>query len=494
MKKVIGFCLLVAVALGGVLHAEDSGELRARMLKDIKDLNSPLTVERISAMQSIATYNDPAILDEFKVIDKLIEMAQNEKNYLPVRRQALKTLVSLYNNGISIPKLVTLLKDIVSVDFKNRSGRDAMMQTLQLKLMALELLVDVASSRGASNVVRPEYDKVYVMLTEMWSKKRNLPVALQVAIIQAIGGFGDKSDTVKILSIAINDKDPSVALAAIQAISTAIQLRGDYSRPLLTNFSQKLVNASDPNDSQLRVALLDVMQTTYDNGVLKGEKNLWKPSEGVSAVVSKMLNEGDNYEVSSAVRFLMRISGQDPAVSTSLLAVAKPNPAHELSLETIKLINGALIDVMLNITNTKNGPTQYKDKIEAIIQHMFLMLNPQNKQSIPEDIRQNMIMGLACVPIEIDRTNVVQFLIALLENEASEAAPSPVIIQEIEDALVALTGVQPFVIVKVKAVAPANGGSGIKVERIETPNIDAWKYWYDKNKDKLVAGQSPFVG
>ncbi len=492
IKRAGVFLVVLGLFANGLIFGADKSDARNDALIMVRGLNSALTAEKMLAIQGLSQINNPSVIDEFKVVDKFKEFVASDKQNFVIRRAALTGLVELDANGIQIPDLLDIINSLLQSDGV----------PFQLRIISLQMLTEVVRSHPpVANRANPTTDRALLILKNLWKGRRDLPTSLRVGILQALGGFGNEKSARTMLMDALKDPSQEVVEAALTGLKAALQVTESMDARMAEDLQARFLTAVKNKNMTIAVLSLDCLQIVSANinrmSIDSGRpKAGWLPSKPTVSAVEGMLRNGTDPEVVSAVKFLMGMTSRDPKVAMPLLEVATPSASRPLSYETINIVNSALIDVLLGISDSKTGAKKYKDEANRIIKHMIDLLKPDMADKVPAELRKTMILGLSCIPVDFDRVIPVQSLIALLGMEAKQDNPSRQMIRDIEVALTSLTGVAPFQIVVVKAKEEKKDAgptlSGVEVEKITMPDVDRWIKWFDANKAKLVAGKVPY--
>ena len=459
MKKILA--LVLFGCLCGLLNAADTpNELR----RDVQDALSRIYSSMFTAIL------DPQLLNEFKVIDRIREVAENPAENPNVRIEAINTLVVFKTNGIEVSKLLDLFDRMIKADTNNMRVRNA----------ALTMLPNIAPLQATGTPANVERDRIVNTLRELYTRKAKLAPSTYLALVSALGNFGDKEGALNILySIITSETNETIRGAALRAIRNAIIALGKGDKKSLDLFEKLLAKATGDNSMETRVLIMDCLECLVSQLPATGKGAGWKPTPATKATALKMLDTGKDPEVIAAVKFLMRVSAQDPSIVDHFLQAAVPGTSNrQLSFKALEMVNSGLVNVLDTIGNDSRN----KAEADKIIKHMLSMLNP-NTPGVPEEIKETMILGLGIIPPTFSRKLAVECLIDLLRIEAAKEAPIPGRIRQIEDALASLTEIAPFEKVSYEQVSGEDGTVRILTKRL--PDIDAWNEWLKANADSL---------
>lgn len=469
MKKI--FALVLCGCLCGFLNAaETANEMRREVQDSLSRVYSSMFTERIKGLRMFTAILDPQLLSEFKVIDRIREIAENPAENPNVRVEAINTLVVFKTNGIEVPKILDLFDRMIKGDANNMRVRNA----------ALTMLPNVAPLQTTGLPANVERDRIVNTLRELYARKSKLPPSTYLALVSALGNFGDKEGALSLLySIVKTDPDVTIRCAALRAIRNAIIALGKGDRKSLTEFENLLAKATGDENMEPRVLIMDCLEGLVSQLPTTGKGAAWKPTAATKAIALKMLDAGKDPEVIAAVKFLMRVSAQDPAIVDNFLKAATPGTSNrQLSFKSLEMVNSGLV----NVLDTIGKDSRNKDAADKIIKHMLTMLHP-NTAGVPEEIKETMIMGLGIIPPTFSRELAVACLIDLLRLEAEKESPIPGRIRQIEDALASLTEIVPFEKVSYEQVTNDDGTVRIVTKR--APDIEAWNAWLKDHAQNL---------
>ncbi|MBP5232098.1 MAG: hypothetical protein J6333_01690 [Planctomycetes bacterium] len=469
MKKILA--LVLCGCLCGFLNAaETANEMRREVQDSLARIYSSMFTERIKGLRMFTAILDPQLLGEFKVIDRIREVAENPAENPNVRVEAINTLVVFKTNGIEVPKILELFDRMIKGDANNMRVRNA----------ALSLLPNIAPLQSTGTPANVERDRIVNTLRELYAKKSKLPPSTYLALVSALGNFGDKDGALNILYNIINtETNATIRCAALRAIRNAIIALGKGDKKSLDVFEKLLVKATGDENMEARVLIMDCLESLVAQIPTTGKGAAWKPTAATKTTALKMLDAGKDPEVVAAVKFLMRVSAQDPSIVDNFLKAATPGTSNrQLSFKSLEMVNSGLVNVLDTIGNDRRN----KDAADKIIKHMLTMLNP-NTAGVPEEIKETMIMGLGIIPPTFSRELAVLCLVDLLRIEAEKEAPIPGRIRQIEDALASLTEIVPFEKISYEQVNAEDGTVRIVTKR--APDIEAWNAWVKENGKSL---------
>lgn len=484
-RPLIALAVLILPLLCAAAHAEDKLTPREQALLAVRNLSSAMTMDRTAALRTLSQINDPNVIRELDVVGKISAIVTDATQNFVMRRDALLALVGLEKNSIPVPRLMDIINGIL------QSATDKNDKTpFQLRLLALQALMDVVASKPvAAGGASPEMDRAFLILSDLWSKRKNLPASLVSGTLEALGGFGAKQEARNILMESLRETDKQILTSGLRALRNALRITESTDRRLAEQLQTRFLNSKGPEEREIRVLLLDCLETVIGSlnaaGAPRGAGS-FTPSSRLTDGVIDMLKTGNDQETVAAVRYLMRVSLRDPKVATELLGVAVPNQQRPLSYDTLIMINMALVDVLIDIASSSRGANKQADEIIA---HMINALNPALIAQVPAELRRTMVLGLSCIPVSFDRSLPTMTLIALLEFEAGLENPSQAMIKDIETALTSLTGVLPFHEI---AVTQEVKNDALEIKRQIKPDVAAWKTWYAANEANLKPGKTPF--
>lgn len=470
--RTISIILLLISLSGKFIAGETVTDARRQMQMAVAELNAPLFTSRIKSLRALTTILDASMLNEFKLIDRVKEIAENSAEAVNVRTEALNTLAVFNANGIEVSRYMDLLNKIIKNDKEDN-------RVICAALMQMVNAVPAYQKGTAANVDR---DRVFATLKELYDKRKKspqqFPEMTALALINALSNFGDKDGTQKMLiETATNqqEKIPEIRTAAARALRNSITAIGAGDKKTATELEAQLNRHRDDSARELRMVLLECLES-----ILAQANNNYTPNANTREIALALLNNGNDEEIIAAVNFLMRLSTKDAKITDELLPVALPSATRTISFKALEHANAALVNVLYNIGNDKKNAAE----AQKIINHILDLLNP-NLLGVPEEIKETLLMGLGIIPDTFERERAVICLLDLLTRETDKEAPLPGRVGQIEDALTALTGMVPFKKIAYNPVENANTPNAVQMQKKVTPDLVGWDNWLEKNKDKL---------
>lgn len=490
MKKILA--LVLSGLLGGAVTAgENMTDLRQQMQQTLAGVSSSLFTDRVKSLRQLTTVLDPQLLKEFRAIEKVKAIVDPQKQRdnpenVNVRIEALNTLTVFKTNGIEIPNLLKFFNDIISEAVEDAKGKDPVRKAADIRVAnaALAQLPNIAPMQAADAPANPERDQALGTLKRLYEKRDKLPQTTYMALISALGNFGDKDEAVKTLfSIAEKEtKNQNIRYASLRSIRNAVSVLNSVPAKTVKTMEGWLEKSTGDNNADVKTMLVECLEIM--TAKLPPDSS-YTINEKTKAQVLDMLKNGTDPEAISAVKFLMRVSAKDISLVDNFLEAADPrtNKNKNLSFRGLETINAGLVNVLNSISNEKSTAKQQAANAAAqkIIVHMLNTLDPGVK-GVPEEIKETMIMGLGIIPMTFDRTQAVTCLVSLLEIEGAKEAPIPGRIRALEDALTSLTGCVPFSMIKFEQLDQSDGT--VRFSRKRIPDIAAWKAWLGKDENK----------
>lgn len=464
----IGLGVMMAVlAMSASLHAASGSTLlgggakkgdeltgRAKISKLIRrDLKSTILIERVNAIRELGSETDKALIAEFGVLRVLTDIATDVARFPRERYEALRAQVTLYQNGIGNPEVLTTLAEMVET---NKTPPI-------VRLGALGLLGEMGSFEG------PIAMKAFYTLEDMWKKRRQtrnrLPVPILAKIMDAVGGFHAVEKTEGLLLEGLDEDSPAIRAGALSGLQKYLEASGRASNTLLREVQGVFSRASTRAE---RTEAIRVLELLVQNDPDTAEDLANSTRETLMAVLAN----GEDVEVQASVRLLLRVPQE--AILKAILSQAKPRRDRKptLSYETYYLLNAGLTEALngLRENSTRNSSRALADDI---LNHFIWILDPANEAPIV--LRKAAVFGLGSWPMEFDRQKVVMVLIRLLEVAQAED-----LIEETEKALLFLTGQDPF------------RTRDAESQRM-SPDVAAWRNHYQQIKQYLEPGETPVI-
>lgn len=487
-------CFLILLSGAATASAADTSS-RNNVAKWTRELDAPYMEDRLIAIRNLGTVTDSAFAGEFKITDRLVDVVRKPGSFPRERSAALESLVLLNRNGIRVQNILELLSEIVVAD----PTVVKVTPPVLVRLEALDLIVEVADQGN-----QIDKDRAFATLKKMWeasgSRRSRTPVpgALRAALIEAIGSFTANRDAKEILLKAMEDRTPAIRTSALRGITDYLYSTGETDKWLAKEVSQKylaLAGSPKPEDLNLRVDLLNCIEVIAAN-----DPEAYSRNASLRTMAETRALAGPNDEARASLRVLLRFADEKLDVVDPILKGASPrNGGPKWSLDTYHDFNKALVELLQRIRASRS-PSKSAKKAQAIMDHFYKLLDPRltGPAAPPAELKISAIIGLGAVPIDFDRQEVVQRLIALLKLETETPKPSVVIVDELERSLTALTGEKAFrkTLITRSAeggAAGAEGGGKVQISKTEVPDVEAWQAWFEANKQWLAANKDPMA-
>jgi len=466
---VAGSLFLLAVAAAGERGGSGSGgasapagptgrDLFSRLMRDLAD---PFDPPQLAAIQQLsqqgANQTNDALFAEFKVGEKLVEIAEDAKmDRSPVvRTEAIKALSRLANAG----KAPTGAIDVIVRVIEDKGG------DIRVRQEALTTIADLGgreNSKGATDA--------FNALKKLWQNRAKttppLPQLLQIRLIEALGGFARQEGVKKILTDALKEVRGADELRAgiLRGLGRYLDLSQDTKDKELLSEMLKLIR--ETKSAEVKLEAIRVTDIVLASG---GAAEI---SPSTKSALKELLKSSTDEEVQMAARLLVRML--DAEVVTALLETAVPKEGSTLSVPTYQKLNQALA-ASLKMLRANAGREDAKGMAVKIRDHFFVILDPRAKW--PVSFRREAIVILKDWPNEFDRSEIVKTLIDFLEYAL---AKEPDLATDVEDALTWQTN-QKYRVRK-----------DVQGKMIEMADIEQFKGWLEKNKDKLAPGKTPY--
>ncbi|MFH0911938.1 MAG: hypothetical protein V1918_10600 [Planctomycetota bacterium] len=441
-----GWMLLFGAAFGAE-PADRGGTVDIQQL-----LRSPYGFDRIQGIRKASELNDKAVVQEFKIVEQLLKIAQDEMGAPIERTEALRALVVLTNRKMIDPiETLGRLEGIINNPRTN----------LEVRIEALNLLSRFGRVQGATLDEQDLVRRVNRRVLEI--AQGNAPVPLRCSAFRVLGILALPGSDRLLYRIAANDPNPNARRAAMEGLTLFLETTASTSPQLLTEFRRMAEKANAPADRDIRVACLQAIEQLLSNGADSRGTDTTEYLLGV-------MTTGSEPEVIAASRALLRIT--DPRVvqvHLDLLARGLKNPV----LEEV-LIKG-VIELMPRLAAVASFPQSSSAEKDAAVRNANRIVNEFLGPVIllpqaPLSLRRIAAMGLGAVPVAFDRTRAVTALIAALRT-----SPPRELANEIESYLLRISMLpRPY--------RTPDGGI----------DASAWEQWLQRNSGRLVPGRAPW--
>ncbi len=441
------FCSLAAAAQShGAGAAPVMGD-REKAAKAAENLKSPIPERQVEAMRLITQIQDPQVQAEFKFIDELVAVAQDEKANPRIRYEALRTLLVLQNLGISSPKLLTFLAALVTDKAAD----------LRVKMQALYLLGQLAGPASDMSA-RSACDTLKKLL-----RQHDLPEVLSARVYAAIGNFSEHAGVKEAVLAGLKEKSSVVRAGALAGLRKVVENTGKTDDRL----QRELMQLLQRGEGTERIEAIKLLATLVRNGADLGKAAVTKET------LLKLVNEGSDQEVCTAAELLLSIADADVVKQTAKALTSRVSKLQFATLLNLVQVLGG----MLAQTAKWSDRAAAKDAAEDITKVLYWLIDPKTDPKPPLALRKSAIFGLGMTPTEYDRRPVVKNLLAVLAVEAKGGTNE--LVEELEKSLQNLTGEDPK-----RFPDPATNE--------ERPDIEGWSQWLEQNQDQLDAGKTPW--
>ncbi len=462
---------------------------REQMAEISRGFNAPTSVQRLKWIQSAGAQTDEALLREFDIPDKLVDIVKGEKTVTArvvsprERIEAMRSLVMLNRNGIKIPTILDLLSDIVT----KVAARGEPMIDPSIKTFAMVLIVEVANKGDdlARDRAFAELKRMYIESARPSSK---FPTRLRAQLVYAMAGFHKVDDVMPILMDALEDRrSKAVNEAGLRGIIDYLRATGKTaSKDLFDTISRSYLRvADDPKEERHRTYLLQCLSVIVSNA-----PDRFRLSNRLRDSIVGRLHKGTDEEATAALWFLLSIADDNLKIIDDIIQESVNTQARDI--ETLTHFNQALVELLLRVAQSEKKNTA-QNEAQKIIDHFIKILHPAAAANTPPEIRRGAVIGLGSIPISFDRQKAVNALIDLLGWEAEREKSQAAMITEIEKSLTQLTAMQPFR--KIEVVQGKDddeeGGDQPKAIKRQVPDIQAWLEWFKENREWLAPNKHP---
>lgn len=442
----------------GTAKKSDPAQLSGRnlfvYLLGTRGLKSPYPEERIAAMTALAAQGDASLHAEFKTVDLLVAVANDDKKIPKERCVALEALVRMNELKVvspdaTLPYLVTIVDDP-----KGELG---------VRMEALSLIAELAENRDGVSVMR-----AYVTLEDIWKKRRNYPVKMIANLVEAVGGFTANKDSIKILKEAADPREmqsSAVRASALHALQRFLSANPGEGGKVSEIVTKAVFSDKNPEERVEAILCLEVL-------IANGQVTVSNP---IKTALLGVLDKGGDLEARAAVRVLLQTA--DTSIVDALLKAARYDKARGWNFETYHQVSMALGAVVVSL---RDKYTQNKATAEKITDYFLATLDPKlikkddkGKRVMPDELVLSAVRSFGMYTREFDRRKPVQALVVTLN--VANADKWTELAAACEDSLKTLTDVQ----------VPYRTPEML-------PDVDKWKAWYDANADAyLVEGKDP---
>lgn len=438
----MGFGLLAG---GTPSTAAENDRTLAIALRDAVTEQS--AIDMIDAMEALNAMSDPAVVQEFAIVNTLVDTAANENELGAVRAAALQALGSLCRRGIDATTILSALSKLIENEDSPQLIR---LRTLRLLGMLAGDLED-----------GPIYRQAFSTLKSVWENRRRsrLPQALQKDLLAAAGGFWKVGEPVReMLLDGLDTPEATIRAGALQGLETYIRGSGEKSEKLLKSIMRMLRDSDDRPPAE-RAALLRCVTALWHHGARPD-------ADDVRPVLLQALAGEDDEEARAAMRLARYMP--DAAIVRALLSGFSKGP-KVYETETLLDFCKSLADCFRFLRDQEEIPAA-AEMAEAIATGFLRMIA---EPDIPPSIKLSAARGLGCMPIRFDRRRVAAGLAQELKRQTDS-----ILLERIESSLVLLTG----------ATAKRTFRQGESV-----PDPDKWLEWIAAHAERLKAGMPPVV-
>ncbi len=492
--------LVLMLAMSSTAFAAQAGagrderpDDRLVITKLMIETRDPFVETRVTAIQDLGRQSNADLVREFEVFSKLKEIAESDKRFPRERIEALGAMAQLQKNGLGSPNIIDDLLKLIEIgktSYNSKKGRTP----VPVQIAALRLMVVLANAKNTDELLRTRtFDQLKNLWKDSDKPSYNTSSYLRAQMIEAISGFTQEKDTKGLLLDALKEKSKLIRLGALSGLQFWLEVHTNDKDKDIAEDVTKLLQFmfKKPEEVETRIQCIEVLDALAANGYefSKGNSMLRK-------AVGSLMNEGTDIEARAAVRFLLRTAADDFDIVDVILEAAQNKGSVKRDFETLHEFSKALVEVMNRVAYDSESTQKSKAKAAAqkVIDHFFAILV---QRDAPIVLKQSALFGLGTTPTEFDRTNIVDALIKFLEAVVNAEKAPRSLIDECETSLMALTGESAK---RVKIVNPALRGTerfdtmaaeNPESVMIEVPNVEAWKTWFENNKEWLAAGKNP---
>ncbi|GEM_PF-3186679 len=447
--------ILGALLLWATAHAADQAH-RGDIVEILDLLRSPYRVERIEGVQKAAGLTNKALVDEFRLDDRIVSIARSRQAQWDERCAALQALVDLAEKRIVEP--VRIVRDLEDV-LENEN------EDLDVRVEALDLLARLGRVDAVSVADQRMVQRVEGLIMQIARNEGN--PALRAKACTVLGRLAPDGASEVLFEAAAVAPQLAVRRSAMEGLSNYIRARNSRDDRLvyrLRTMAQEMTGAAQTG---LRLASIQAIEQLLANG---SQPDRGSGGGTVGFLIDRLQNGADD-EIIAASRALLRT--QDTRVADAImskLAQAPENPAvREALLKGVIELFGRL-----RVQAARGNGSQRQQAHQNAQRIVNNFLAPvATMAEAPEDVRRIAIMGLGGVPYVFDRQAAVNALISTMA-QAREGAPE---------------------------LAEFAEKQLMRIARISRPyrtlegeiDVAAWQRWFAAHRDPgLTAGRRPW--
>ncbi|MHC4872500.1 MAG: hypothetical protein ACYTFY_11705, partial [Planctomycetota bacterium] len=425
--------------------------------KVIKMLKAPYMIDRIEGIRAAGKITEKQLLKDFKIIDHLLDTAKDSGLTPSERSESMQALVQLANRQMTDG---THIVENLAKMIKNKKT------DIEVRIDALVVLGSLGKVKGKTIKEEEFIKKVHKMIKEIAEKSIN-KTSLRSSAFKVLGSMAIKGSEDIFIEAINTEKKTAIREAALLGLRNYIEITGNTSQKIMNSICSTTVKFDEKKERNLRISGILAIEQFLANGT----KLIY--ADKVTDFLKKTMSKGDDEEMITASKCLLRIKDAD-IIDAYIKELEKQRGLRA----TLALVKGTveLFRPLSNIANKKTSSSKNRSKAEKNAAKIIdKILIPLAKLSgAPDKLRITAIIGLGAIPKVFAREKAAESLImalpALLKDSKKEELST-----EVQRSLMQISRREkPF------------------LTEADTIDAEAWKEWYDKNKDYLKAGKAPW--
>ena len=442
---------LAMLTLSSALPAAE-GQNRDAFVEIVDLLRAPYMVERIEGIREAGSLSDADLVDEFRIVDRLVAVANNDARNTRERAEALKSLVLLAERRIAEPA------EVLGRIARLIANRQMFLGT---RIDALQVITSMDPPEDLSRDDRETYQKLQRGIIEL-ARNTNNPVSLRASAYAAIGNLGGRDAGAFLLGQTEVEEIRALRIAAMEGFYRWVETLRSRSQELMARLTDILRKREGGEDAAVRLWGLRAMERLLRNGAEPvDEKDL-------VAFLGERMRLGNDDELIAASKAILHVPL--PEVVPYFLAEVQKDRSPEAHLAVVKSAIEfylPMAEIVLDRGSSAIEIRKAREQAATITASILAPLPPL--EGAPEELRLAAILGLGAVPYVFDRQAAVASLLQALSSG------NDAIRQEAEASLLRISR---------QARPPRTAEDAIDVQ--------AWQRWFQANRDWLKPDLVPW--